>query len=65
MMFLKATNLQYALLNNYEIGPHKLVFIDSPIGFIVNREILNKPEFAGIRDKLLELEQVDYSPSEE
>jgi hypothetical protein len=65
MIVLNPNEEQYKALNGYTNGVHKLIFaIDGSGRFIVGLEVLNDPNFSEIREQLLELEQITYTPSE-
>ena len=65
MIVLHPNESQYEALNGYTNGVHKLIFaIDGSGRFIVGLEVLNDPNFSEIREQLLELEQITYTPAE-
>jgi hypothetical protein len=65
MIVLHPNEEQYNALNGYTNGVHKLIFaIDGSGRYIVGIEVLNDPNFIEIREQLLELEQITYTPAE-
>jgi hypothetical protein len=65
MIVLHPNESQYEALNGYTNGVHKLIFaIDGSGRYIVGLEVLNDPNFSEIREQLLELEQITYTPAE-
>lgn len=65
MIVLHPNEEQYKALNGYTNGVHKLIFaIDGSGRYIVGLEVLNDPNFSEIREQLLELEQITYTPAE-
>ena len=65
MIVLHPNEEQYKALNGYTNDVHKLIFaVDGSGRFIVGVEVLDDPNFIEIRDQLLELEQITYTPAE-
>jgi hypothetical protein len=65
MIVLHPNEDQYKALNGYTNGVHKLIFaIDGSGRYIVGIEVLNDPNFSEIREQLLELKQITYTPAE-
>jgi hypothetical protein len=65
MIVLHPSEEQYKALNGYANDVHKLIFaVDGSGRFIVGIEVLDDPNFSEIRDQLLELEQITYTPAE-
>ena len=65
MIVLHPNEQQYNALNGYTNGVYQLIFaIDGSGRYIVGLEVLNDPNFIQIREQLLELEQLTYTPSE-
>jgi hypothetical protein len=65
MIVLHPNEEQYKALNGYTNGVHKLIFaIDGSGKYIVGLEVLNDPNFSEIREQLLELEKITYTPTE-
>jgi len=65
MIVLHPNEEQYTALNGYTNGVYKLIFaIDGSGKYIVSIDILNDPNFSKIREQLLELEQITYTPTE-
>lgn len=63
MMVLKATQEQFNELNGYANNQSILIFIkDKNFNFIVGEQVLNDVDFREIKDKLLQLEVIEYSP---
>lgn len=66
MIVLHPNEEQYNALNGYTNGVYKLIFvIDGSGRYIVGLEVLNDTNFSEIREQLLELEQITYTPIEE
>jgi len=66
MIVLHPNEEQYNALNGYTNGVYKLIFaIDGSGRYIVGLEVLNDANFSEIREQLLELEQITYTPIEE
>jgi predicted secreted Zn-dependent protease len=65
MIVLHPNEEQYTALNGYTNGVNKLIFaIDGSDRYIVGLEVLDDPNFSKIREQLLELEQITYTPTE-
>jgi hypothetical protein len=65
MIVLHPNEQQYNALNGYTNGVYQLIFaIDGSGRYIVGLEVLNDPNFIQIREQLLELEQITYTPAE-
>lgn len=61
MLVLKANQTQYDQLNGYEIGVSKLEFVkDGNNNWIVGLDVIHNGNFLGIRNELLELEEIEY-----
>lgn len=61
MLVLKANQTQYNKLNGYEIGVSKLEFVkDGNDNWIVGLDVIHNGNFLGIRNELLELEEIEY-----
>ena len=66
MIVLHPNEEQYNALNGYTKNPSILLFAkDGSDRWIVGLEVLDDPNFEEIRDQLLELEQIEYTPKEE
>jgi len=64
MIVLHPNELQYTALNGYKKNASELLFVkDGSDRFIVGIEVLDDPNFSEIREQLLELEQIEYTPS--
>jgi hypothetical protein len=65
MIVLHPNEDQYKALNGYKNNASELLFVkDGSNRFIVGIEVLNDPNFSEIREQLLELEQITYTPAE-
>jgi hypothetical protein len=65
MIVLHPNEDQYNALNGYKNNASELLFVkDGSNRFIVGIEVLNDPNFSEIREQLLELEQIEYTPAE-
>ena len=65
MIVLHPNEEQYNALNGYKNNASELLFVkDGSNRFIVGIEVLNDPNFIEIREQLLELEQITYTPAE-
>jgi hypothetical protein len=65
MIVLHPNQEQYNALNGYKNNASELLFVkDGSNRFIVGIEVLNDPNFIEIREQLLELEQITYTPAE-
>jgi len=65
MIVLHPNESQYTALNGYKNNASELLFVKDGSGrFIVGIEVLNDPNFSEIREQLLELEQITYTPTE-
>ncbi len=65
MIVLHPNEEQYTALNGYKKNASELLFVKDGSGrFIVGLEVLNDPNFSEIREQLLELEQITYTPTE-
>lgn len=65
MIVLHPNESQYTALNGYKNNASELLFVQDGSGrFIVGLEVLEDPNFSDIRDQLLELEQITYTPAE-
>jgi hypothetical protein len=65
MIVLHPNEDQYKALNGYKNNASELLFVkDGSNRFIVGIEVLNDPNFIEIREQLLELEQITYTPAE-
>lgn len=65
MIVLHPNEAQYAALNGYKKNASELIFVkDGSDRFIVGLEVLNDPNFSEIREQLLELEEITYTPAE-
>lgn len=65
MIVLHPNESQYTALNGYKKNASELLFVKDGSGrFIVGLEVLNDPNFSEIREQLLELEQITYTPAE-
>jgi hypothetical protein len=65
MIVLHPNESQYTALNGYKNNASELLFVkDGSNRFIVGIEVLNDPNFIEIREQLLELEQITYTPAE-
>jgi hypothetical protein len=65
MIVLHPNEEQYNALNGYKNNASELLFVKDGSGrFIVGLEVLNDPNFSEIREQLLELEQITYTPAE-
>jgi hypothetical protein len=65
MIVLHPNEDQYNALNGYKNNASELLFVKDGSGrFIVGIEVLNDPNFSEIREQLLELEQITYTPAE-
>jgi len=65
MIVLHPNEDQYKALNGYKNNASELLFVkDGSDRYIVGIEVLNDPNFNEIRDQLLELEQITYTPAE-
>jgi hypothetical protein len=65
MIVLHPNEDQYKALNGYKNNASELLFVkDGSSRFIVGIEVLNDPNFSEIREQLLELEQITYTPAE-
>jgi hypothetical protein len=65
MIVLHPNESQYKALNGYKNNASELLFVkDGSNRFIVGIEVLNDPNFIEIREQLLELEQITYTPAE-
>jgi hypothetical protein len=65
MIVLHPNEEQYKALNGYKNNASELLFVKDGSGrFIVGIEVLNDPNFIEIREQLLELEQITYTPAE-
>jgi hypothetical protein len=65
MIVLHPNEDQYKALNGYKNNASELLFVKDGSGrFIVGIEVLNDPNFSEIREQLLELEQITYTPAE-
>ena len=65
MIVLHPNEDQYNSLNGYKNNASELLFVkDGSNRFIVGIEVLNDPNFSEIREQLLELEQITYTPAE-
>jgi hypothetical protein len=65
MIVLHPNEEQYNALNGYKNNASELLFVQDGRGrFIVGLEVLDDPNFSEIRDQLLELEQITYTPAE-
>lgn len=63
MMVLKANQEQFNELNGYTKNQSVLIFMrDKNSNFIVGEQVLNDINFREIKDKLLQLQVIDYSP---
>ena len=65
MIVLHPNEEQYNALNGYKKNASELLFVqDGSTRFIVGLEVLDDPNFIEIREQLLELEQITYTPTE-
>lgn len=65
MIVLHPNEQQYNSLNGYKNNASELLFVkDGNNRFIVGIEVLNDPNFIEIREQLLDLEQITYTPAE-
>jgi hypothetical protein len=65
MIVLHPNEEQYNSLNSYKNNASELLFVQDGSGrFIVGLEVLDDPNFSEIREQLLELEQITYTPAE-
>jgi hypothetical protein len=65
MIVLHPNEEQYNALNGYKNNASELLFVkDGSDRFIVGLEVLDDPNFSEIREQLLELEQITYTPAE-
>jgi hypothetical protein len=65
MIVLHPNEEQYNSLNGYKKNASELLFVkDGSNRFIVGLEVLDDPNFIDIREQLLELEQITYTPAE-
>jgi hypothetical protein len=65
MIVLHPNQEQYTALNGYKKNASELLFVkDGSDRFIVGLEVLDDPNFSEIQEQLLELEQIEYTPSE-
>jgi hypothetical protein len=65
MIVLHPNQDQYTALNGYKNNASELLFVKDGSGrYIVGIEVLNDPNFIEIREQLLELEQITYTPAE-
>jgi hypothetical protein len=65
MIVLHPNQDQYKALNGYRNNASELLFVQDGSGrFIVGLEVLNDTNFSEIREQLLELEQITYTPTE-
>jgi len=65
MIVLHPNESQYTALNGYKNNASELLFVKDGSGrFIVGIEVLNDPNFSEIREQLLQLEQITYTPAE-
>lgn len=65
MIVLHPNEDQYNALNGYKKNASELLFVlDGSTRFIVGLEVLDDPNFIEIREQLLELEQITYTPAE-
>jgi hypothetical protein len=65
MIVLHPNEDQYKALNGYKNNASELLFVQDGSGrFIVGIEVLNDANFSEIREQLLELEQITYTPAE-
>jgi hypothetical protein len=65
MIVLHPNEDQYNALNGYKNNASELLFVkDGSNRYIVGIEVLNDPNFSEIREQLLELEQITYTPAE-
>ena len=63
MIVLHPNPEQYNSLNGYKNNASELIFVKDGSGrFIVGIEVLSAPNFIEIREQLLELEQIIYTP---
>lgn len=63
MTVLKATEEQYHILNGYQNGVNKLIFVkDGNNNWIVGTEVKTDPNFQVIWSILDDLEPIDYIP---
>jgi hypothetical protein len=54
---------QFNSLNGYQNGLHRLEFVlDGSGRYIVGTEVLTHDAFAEIREQLLQLERIEYTP---
>lgn len=66
MKVLKANETQYKELNGYEKLPHRLEFTkDADDNWIVGDNVIDFKGFSEIKDKLQQLEVIDYNPKPE
>jgi hypothetical protein len=65
MIVLHPNQDQYKDLNGYKNNASELLFVKDGSGrFIVGIEVLSDPNFIEIREQLIELEQITYTPAE-
>jgi hypothetical protein len=65
MIVLHPNQEQYNSLNGYKKNASELLFVkDGSDRYIVGLEVLDDPNFSEIREQLLELEQITYTPAE-
>lgn len=65
MIVLHPNEEQYKALNGYTNGVYKLIFaIDGSGRYIVGLEVLDEPKFSEIHEQLLQLERIEYTPTE-
>ena len=66
MKVLKANETQYKELNGYEKLPNRLEFVkDADNNWIVGDNVIDFDGFSEIKDKLQQLEVIDYNPKPE
>lgn len=63
MIVLKATQEQYDALNGYVNGASALIFAKDGNGdWIVGKSVLNDDSFYAIKEQLLQLEEITFTP---
>jgi len=66
MRVLRATQKQYEILNGFELGPHRIEFVDSKHGWIVSADILENPYIKPYMSIFSKLEVIEnYEPPTE
>jgi hypothetical protein len=65
MIVLHPNDEQYTALNGYKKNASELIFVkDGSDRFIVGLEVLDDSNFSEIHEQLLQLERIEYTPTE-